>query len=581
MSIFDQSFDQPSSCFGICNDVRSFTHGPNNSRHHRQQQHDDELLLAREDLQKKKEMDALLAQAMSGLSFEERQEQQEVIHGVAENIVEDAAHMDHALKDLNEHLGVIKNGSMYEVAESMDPSYVKARAFRVMFLRANEYDSKASAEQMIKFFDLKHQLFGVDKLVKDITMQDLDEDDIACLKTGHIQLAGRDRSGRKIFVVFGGLVEESSKTLQSSLRVIYFVVMRALQQSVETQIRGTVSVWYTLGDLRSKTNGKWWFEIFMAARALPKKTAAIHFCVDDMRQFVLTNLVVKVMKSKLRARFRLHLGSLTECRYQLSTYGILPQSLPLNDDEGLNLDRHLQWVHCCAMEDTFGCSISPTEGLLDSSPSARPIIPQQMDVLFTGGKSTSHEGNKSLHLLVQGYSVLYDSGTDETKRQVVSTIVDEIHRRGGRFLKNQGERSSEVVCWKEVPSGEVRQKVMQTFRNRRRQLSRQKVSSTKGPLIEGEPLPNDVIFGRAQRNPGSELLHRLIKDHFEEYESLGRGVKMRLVGSIMQTITDQGGRFLQPALEEGRWLEAPKDTTRERISKYFRNHRRPSKKVLR
>eukprot|EP00526_Cylindrotheca_closterium_P026840 CAMPEP_0113629714 /NCGR_PEP_ID=MMETSP0017_2-20120614/15428_1 /TAXON_ID=2856 /ORGANISM="Cylindrotheca closterium" /LENGTH=51 /DNA_ID=CAMNT_0000540129 /DNA_START=15 /DNA_END=167 /DNA_ORIENTATION=+ /assembly_acc=CAM_ASM_000147 len=51
-----------------------------------------------------------------------------------------------------------------------------------MFLRGNRYDTKAAANQMLKFFETKQDLFGTEKLTKDITIEDLDEDDIACLK---------------------------------------------------------------------------------------------------------------------------------------------------------------------------------------------------------------------------------------------------------------------------------------------------------------------------------------------------------------------------------------------------------------
>ena len=84
MSIFNQSYNQPSSCFGFCNNGSS----SGISSHQNQQRHDDDHQLTLEDQQKKKEMDDLLAQAMSGLTFQERQEQQEKLHGVDNKIVE-------------------------------------------------------------------------------------------------------------------------------------------------------------------------------------------------------------------------------------------------------------------------------------------------------------------------------------------------------------------------------------------------------------------------------------------------------------------------------------------------------------
>ena len=76
------------------------------------------------------------------------------------------------------HLQNIKSNTAYALAEAMSRKYVSSRRLRMMFLRADRYNSEDAAERMIRFFDLKESLFGVHKLVKDITLDDLDENDI-------------------------------------------------------------------------------------------------------------------------------------------------------------------------------------------------------------------------------------------------------------------------------------------------------------------------------------------------------------------------------------------------------------------
>ena len=305
-------------CFGLCGHP-SYPSAAAGSRpfqliHDMSEQ---EESLETEDWQKKQEMDALLCQAMDSLSLEERQKQKEILHGIDNSDVEDAALVDRAMEDLDVQLGTIKHNSMYEVAERINADYVSARSFRVMFLRANDHDPKASAEQMLRFFDLKYQLFGIEKLVEDITLADLNADDIARLKTGRVQLAGRDKSGRLVMTHFAGTVD----SVESWMRVLFFVRMRALQVE-DTQLRGVVAIWCALGDYKSTTNGKGYFEIFKAGKAIPLKRAAVHCCTDEMRQFVLSNVMVKLMKSNTMARLRVHYGSPMECQYQLSTFGI-------------------------------------------------------------------------------------------------------------------------------------------------------------------------------------------------------------------------------------------------------------------
>ena len=64
---------------------------------------------------------------------------------------------------------------------------------------------KNAADQILSFFASKHQLFGEEKLTKEITIEDLNEEDIACQQRGALQLAGRDQSGRQLFVFYARL----------------------------------------------------------------------------------------------------------------------------------------------------------------------------------------------------------------------------------------------------------------------------------------------------------------------------------------------------------------------------------------
>lgn len=528
-----------------------------------------DLNVTKDPEQMKNEMDYLISQALNELSSEERQQQLEILHGIVDKIAEQESVLCQALWDLDHYLELIKQGSIYEIAEGMDPVYVRARPFRVMFLRANDYDAKAAADHLLRFFESKHELFGPEKLTKDITLFDFDKDDIACLKTGCIQLGGRDRSGRQVFVHFAGLMEN----LKAWLRVQYFVKMRALMASEETQVRGTVSIWYAIGNFRNEWNGQEYLQSYKAARALPQKKAATHICVDDIQQqSLLCNVMVKAMKGDMRVRLRVHCGTQMECQFQMSTYGILPQSLPLDPNGRMELERHLNWIEHCATDCKYRRAASPSKAV--GSPTVSSPNPD--DVLFTGGKIRDHAGTQRFQGLVRDHSQIYDCGTGDMKRRIADTLIHKIHGNGGRFLKQSGHSNQD---WEEVPLDQVRKKVMQTFRNRRRldnPSSRQKTKkcACSGTLIPDKPLPTDVIFGRAQRNPGTELLQRLIRDNSEEYESLDRGVKMRFVETIMFKFTSQGRRFLQQADGMDAWLELSHEDARERISKYFRNYRR-------
>ena len=153
------------------------------------------------DLPTKEEMDALIASEMSRLSVEERERVYDDVHGVGTFNEEDPSFIGSCLDDLANHLLTQKQGTAYAIAESMSKQYVSDKDFCMMFLRAEEYDPSDAAERMIRFFEFKKELFGVEKLVKDIALDDMDEDDMHFLGNGYCQVSPyTDTAGRTIFV---------------------------------------------------------------------------------------------------------------------------------------------------------------------------------------------------------------------------------------------------------------------------------------------------------------------------------------------------------------------------------------------
>eukprot|EP00980_Cylindrotheca_fusiformis_P023617 scaffold10675_cov89-Cylindrotheca_fusiformis.AAC.4 len=148
-----------------------------------------------------KELDKFLADSMFQLSFEERENALDDLHGIRngnEN-AEDADTMTHLLDELDRNLNDLKKGTLYEQAEENYPSYVSSRDFRIMFLRASDYDPKASVRRLLIFLEVQNSLFGKEKIGKKILLEDLDEEAIESIKSGVLQIsASTDRAGRKI-----------------------------------------------------------------------------------------------------------------------------------------------------------------------------------------------------------------------------------------------------------------------------------------------------------------------------------------------------------------------------------------------
>lgn len=101
------------------------------------------------------------------------------------------------------------------IAESRNPSFVYDPAFRTRFLRCERWDATKAAARFIRHLDWKLELFGEAKLTRDITMDDLQPEDLAMLYKGYTQrLPVRDSAGRAIYVnIWNGQEYHSPQSL--------------------------------------------------------------------------------------------------------------------------------------------------------------------------------------------------------------------------------------------------------------------------------------------------------------------------------------------------------------------------------
>ena len=148
------------------------------------------------------EVDSLIAKKMNNLTIQEREQALDDLHGVGKAKDETPDFVQSCLHQLEDHLNELKADSeAYRLALTMDRDYVCNPKFRLMFLRADHFVPRDAAKRMLNFFDEKKRLFGLEKLVKDITYDDLDMDDRETLHSGCAQISPvRDRSGRQILI---------------------------------------------------------------------------------------------------------------------------------------------------------------------------------------------------------------------------------------------------------------------------------------------------------------------------------------------------------------------------------------------
>ena len=90
----------------------------------------------------------------------------------------------------------------FDRALFLKPSLENDEKLYLLFLRADRFDEVAAAKKLCLHFDHKLELFGEAKLTKTITLDDMDEDDMACFYAGsQIILPKKDRAGRSVDLI--------------------------------------------------------------------------------------------------------------------------------------------------------------------------------------------------------------------------------------------------------------------------------------------------------------------------------------------------------------------------------------------
>ena len=146
----------------------------------------------------------MIAAQMTKLSVDDREKVYMDIHGVPSDYVTETPELIHlSLLEMQNEVELLPDKQAYNMAERLNSEYVHDRDFRLAFLRCEKFDCQQAALRMVRHFQMKLDLFGEDKLVLDITQDDLDVDDMDALYScaGRFLLDATDTLGRTINLV--------------------------------------------------------------------------------------------------------------------------------------------------------------------------------------------------------------------------------------------------------------------------------------------------------------------------------------------------------------------------------------------
>ena len=117
------------------------------------------------------------------------------------------------------------------------------------------------------------------------------------------------------------------------------MVMTALEDE-DTQRGGLVSVNFNVGSHHG-LDREFVAKACQLVNQLPVKFVSMHFCYNDPQLEFLLSLATHVLDSKTRTRLRPHCGLALECIYQLASFGITKDILPISTTSGkVKRDAH-------------------------------------------------------------------------------------------------------------------------------------------------------------------------------------------------------------------------------------------------
>lgn len=193
---------------------------------------------ASRNLSTQDEFDRLLALEKHQQSREERQKVLEEIHGIATVVDENDAFVSSKLLELTAAIGRLPKAQrkLYDQVvcspNQWETSYITSRMLQLQFLRAERYESEASASRMMLFCEKKASLFGQHTVGRGLRISDLAEDELKWFQSGYTQiLPQRDRSGRMVLfdTSLNHFCLDNKASPKVSSMLLWVVVLRCLR----------------------------------------------------------------------------------------------------------------------------------------------------------------------------------------------------------------------------------------------------------------------------------------------------------------------------------------------------------------
>ena len=150
-----------------------------------------------------------------------------------------------------------------------------------------------------------------------------------------------------------------------------------------------------------------------------------------------------------------------EIHYDLMTYGIPTNLLPVTSEAKIELDNHRLWLQQRRnQEEACNRNVDSSDSMVTT------LVPGPLDILMGRDKvAREHVGNRRLVQMIEENKQAYDDAPSKAEKTLLATqMVHMIKESGGRFLK------SEDVGWVEADELAARDKITNAFRSIRKSI---------------------------------------------------------------------------------------------------------------
>mmetsp|Transcript_14002 Transcript_14002/g.15381 ORF Transcript_14002/g.15381 Transcript_14002/m.15381 type:complete len:361 (+) Transcript_14002:84-1166(+) len=317
--------------------------------------------------------------------------------GLNTDITEDPDFVARKLREMERALDSIDDEKeAYETALFINPTHVESESFRLAFLRTDKFDATAAARRMIRYWQRKVDLFGVEKAFQpSVTILHFRMEDYPALVKGAFRLLPtKDDRGRAIifhYMAYYG----SNATPETMIRLMWYIVHAAIfgddddsnsQDADAAQRNGIVALagngrpGYDQLPFSSLNKVKNYFGAIShdATNVLPVRMVASHSFPTHAWALKFSEHFLYCFAPSLRARFNLHdVSNIQQSLLELSRCGISPGIVPFELGGNLKVD-HIDWLYERLFSDVYLAT-----GLDPGSDEWESIVPQELRELLS------------------------------------------------------------------------------------------------------------------------------------------------------------------------------------------------------